>query len=133
MDEATARPTAHATCAAMLAAVLRPDSPIYARVQSGICAALAAGLAAGLAAPAAMAESPAGKDVRNATVGVREAERARLQGVLAAELAPVGAAALVEEVADWVGQVRLVLELSWAVCGPWYEALWAGRALLAEE
>lgn len=131
LDLTAARCLASTTCAAMLDAVLRPDSAIYARVQAGLCTALAAGLAA--SSPAATIAVPSRQDVRNATAGVQESERARVQGLLAAALAPVGAAALAPEVGDWVAQAGLVLELTWAVSGPWYEALWHARAALAAE
>lgn len=134
MDAALAHELAQPTCAAMLSAVLKPDSAIYARVQAGLCAALAAGLQASLTVmDAPRPTSPGKPDVRNATAGVQEHARAHVRGVLLTALAPVGAAALVGEVGDWVLQVQLVLELTWAVCGPWYEVLWRARGVLAAE
>lgn len=117
----------------MLEAVLRPDSAVYTRVQAGMCSALAASLAARPVSAVPAAGARAHTDVRNATAGVLDSERKRMRGLLAAALAPIGAAAMASDVGEWVAQAQLVLELTWAVCGPWYECLWAAQTSLAAE
>ncbi len=134
IDLTAAHTATTTTTASLLDTVFREKSAIYKKVQAGVCNALAVGLldntqqqewAEGLHAT--------DKDVRAATAGVHTSNLAQQQARLEAALAPVGAAALAPEVGAWVGGVRLVVQLTWALCGPYYEAIWAARQVLTNE
>lgn len=133
IDPAAARTAATTTTAALLDKVFREKSAIYLKVQGGVCNALTAALfddaRGGPGAPPAGAR----KDVRDATAGVHAAHAAQQHALLEAALAPVGAAALAPEVGAWVARVRLVVQLTWALCGPYYEAIWGAREALRGE